>query len=100
VNVVNGGRLAGVGPDVVVEVEATIDGSSITIHTAPAAPEPISDLVAAFGASEDLLARAATERDTDLLRAAVVALPHQLRPAAALLDDAVADVMAGEAVGR
>jgi alpha-galactosidase/6-phospho-beta-glucosidase family protein len=99
VNLTNGSRLPEVPPDVVVEVEATVQRCATRIEPSPPRPPAVAELLAALGDVEERLHHACVSRDVRQLRGALDALPNELRPRTGDLDAAVADIVGGEAIG-
>ena len=75
VNVPNRGFLPDVADGAIVEVGATVDGDGIHPEEMPPLGEPLAGWVGTQVALQDLVVRAALERDPDLAYQAVVADP-------------------------
>jgi len=81
---------------VVVELFGRIDGGGASFDPVPARPAPVRAILSRLAAAEDLLYRAATQRDPWLLADALDALPlawdGSSREKAELLDEVVAPI--------
>jgi alpha-galactosidase/6-phospho-beta-glucosidase family protein len=94
-NVANQGLVDGLPAELVVELPVLIEGNEVRPATVGAPPAPAAAFLSAVAESEVLTYRAVTRRDTELILAALAALPLTLGESR-LRDLAEATLAAGD----